>query len=161
MCIPHGHFSPSERTHIMSMESAHMCVMFSQVRLSSPWAIAHQAPLYMEFSQQEYWSGLFPTPGDLSYPGIKPTSLTSALACRFFTTWETMGCITLNESVYTLPCLGFEFFPVQSQGPSFGAPPRDSLKTWDMTICLSPFSLQHNHVALPLIGLCPRSPPRF
>ena len=32
----------------------------------TPWTIAHQAPLSMEFSQQEYWSGLaFPTPGDL------------------------------------------------------------------------------------------------
>ena len=34
-----------------------------------------QAPLSMGFSRQEYWSGLpFPTPGDLSNPGIKPTS---------------------------------------------------------------------------------------
>ena len=42
----------------------------------------------MEFSRQEYWSGLpFPPPGDLPYPGIKPTSLVSlALAGRFFTT---------------------------------------------------------------------------
>ena len=36
-----------------------------------PWTVAHQAPLFMEFSRQEYWSGLpFPTPGDLSQPGI-------------------------------------------------------------------------------------------
>ena len=42
----------------------------------------------MEFSRQEYWSGVqFPTPGDLSNPGIKPTSLkSSALAGGFFTT---------------------------------------------------------------------------
>ena len=47
-----------------------------------------QAPLSMEFSRQEYWTGLpFPTPGDLSNPGIKPVSLTSpALAGEFFTT---------------------------------------------------------------------------
>ena len=39
----------------------------------------------MEFARQEYWSGLpFPTPGDLSDPGIEPAS--SALAGRFFTT---------------------------------------------------------------------------
>jgi len=32
----------------------------------------------MEFSRQEYWSGLpFSPPGDLTNPGIKPTSLTS------------------------------------------------------------------------------------
>ena len=38
--------------------------------------IAHQAPLSMGFSRQEYWSGLpCPSPGDLPDPGIKPTSL--------------------------------------------------------------------------------------
>ena len=37
-----------------------------------PWTIACQAPLSMEFSRQEYWSGLpFPPPGDLPDPGIK------------------------------------------------------------------------------------------
>ena len=35
--------------------------------------VAHQGPLSMEFSRQEYWSGLpFPSPGDLPHPGIKP-----------------------------------------------------------------------------------------
>ena len=37
------------------------------------WAVAHQAPLSMGFSRQEYWSGLpCPPPGDLPNPGIKP-----------------------------------------------------------------------------------------
>ena len=37
--------------------------------------INHQAPLSLEFSKQEYWSGLpFPSPGDLPNPGIKPGS---------------------------------------------------------------------------------------
>ena len=37
--------------------------------------IACQAPLSMEFSRQEYWSGLpFPPPGDLTDPGIEPRS---------------------------------------------------------------------------------------
>ena len=41
----------------------------------------------MEFSRQEDWSGLpFPTPGDISDPGIEPISLSPALADRFFTT---------------------------------------------------------------------------
>ena len=46
------------------------------------------APLSMESSRQQYWSGLpFPTPGDLPNPGIEPTSLMSpALAGGFFTT---------------------------------------------------------------------------
>ena len=41
----------------------------------TPWTIAYQAPLSMEFSRQEYWSGLlFPSPGNLPNPGIKPRS---------------------------------------------------------------------------------------
>ena len=50
---------------------------------------AHQAPLSVGFSRQEYWSGLpYPPPGDLLDPGIKPKSLLSpTLAGRFFTTW--------------------------------------------------------------------------
>ena len=40
------------------------------------WTVAHQAPLSMGFSRQEYWSGLpCPPPGDLPDPGIKPASL--------------------------------------------------------------------------------------
>ena len=36
------------------------------------WTVARQAPLSMEFSRQEYWSGLpFPSPGDLPNPGIE------------------------------------------------------------------------------------------
>ena len=39
----------------------------------TPQSIARQAPLSMEFSRQEYWSGLsFVSPGDLPNPGIKP-----------------------------------------------------------------------------------------
>ena len=55
----------------------------------APWTVAHQAPLYVEFSRQEYWSGLpFPSPRDLPNPGIEPRS--PALAVRFFTT-EPLG----------------------------------------------------------------------
>ena len=37
--------------------------------------VAHQAPLSMGISRQEYWSGLpFPSPGDLPNPGVKPRS---------------------------------------------------------------------------------------
>ena len=40
-----------------------------------PWMVTHQVPLSKGFSQQEYWSGLpFPSPGDLSNPGIEPGS---------------------------------------------------------------------------------------
>ena len=51
----------------------------------SPWTVAHQTPLSMGFSRQEYWSGLpFPSPGDLPDPEIQLTS--PALSGRFFTT---------------------------------------------------------------------------
>ena len=40
-----------------------------------PWSVACQAPLSMEFSRQEYWSGLpFPSPWDLPNLGIEPQS---------------------------------------------------------------------------------------
>ena len=61
--------------------------------LCDPMDVAHEAPLSMEFSREEYWSGLpFPSPGDLPDPGIKLVSpLSPAWADRFFTTsttWE-------------------------------------------------------------------------
>ena len=67
---------------------------FSRAQLCmTPWTVAHQAPLSMGFSRQEYWSGVpFLTPGDLPDSGIEPASLVSpALAGGFFTmsaTWE-------------------------------------------------------------------------
>ena len=50
--------------------------LLSHVRLFvTPWTVAHQAPPSMEFSRQEYCSGLpFPSPGDLPDPGIEPGS---------------------------------------------------------------------------------------
>ena len=50
----------------------------SHVQLfATSWTVACQAPLSMGFSRQEYWSGsLFPSPGDLPAPGIKPRSPT-------------------------------------------------------------------------------------
>ena len=52
---------------------------------ATPWTC--QAPLFMEFSRQEYWIGLpFPSPIDLLDPGIKPMSLVSPeLADRLIT----------------------------------------------------------------------------
>ena len=46
----------------------------SHVRLfATPWTLAYRAPSPMEFSRQEYWSGLpFPSPGYLPNPGIEP-----------------------------------------------------------------------------------------
>ena len=77
---------------------------FSWVQLFvTLWTVAHQAPLSMGFSRQEYLSRLpFPPPGNLPNPGIEPKFLMSpALAGRFFTTsttWEALRNI--------LNCLG-------------------------------------------------------
>ena len=68
----------------------------SRVRLfATLWTIAHQVPLSMRFSRQEYWSGLpYPPPGGLPHQETEPRSLTSpALAGGFFTTsttWEAL-----------------------------------------------------------------------
>ena len=49
--------------------------------LATPWTAAHQTPLSMEFSRQEYWSGLpFPSPGALPNPEIEPRSALQAEA---------------------------------------------------------------------------------
>ena len=56
--------------------SLSVCEVASRLQLFvTPWAVAHHAPQSMEFSRQEYWSGLpFPSPGDLPNSGIKPGS---------------------------------------------------------------------------------------
>ena len=72
------------------------CVLncFSHTPLfATPWTVAHQAPLSMGFSRQEYWSWLpCPSPGELPNLGMEPVSLLSPLSAgRFFTTsatWE-------------------------------------------------------------------------
>ena len=77
------------------MDNVCACVLscFSHVQLFvTLWTVAHQDPLPMGLSRQEYLSGLpcFP-PGDLPNPGIEPASHVSTLAGGFFTTratWE-------------------------------------------------------------------------
>ena len=54
----------------------------------TPWTVAHQAPLSMEFSRQEYWSGLpFPSPGESSWH--RDWTRVSHIAGRRFTVWAT------------------------------------------------------------------------
>ena len=58
----------------------YVCMVVTQSFVSdsvTPWTVACQAPLFMEFSRQEQQSGLsFPSPGDLPNPGIEPGSPT-------------------------------------------------------------------------------------
>ena len=90
--------------------NTHKLSGFSHVQLfATPWTVARQAPLSMEFSRQEYWSGLsFPSPGNLPDPGIEPESLASPeLSGGFFTTkppgkpptLATQSCLTLCDQM--------------------------------------------------------------
>ena len=80
----------------------------SHVQLSvTPWTVAHQAPLSMGFSRQEYCSGLpFPSPGDHTNPGMEPES--PALAGGFFTTEppgnDQQGPTVQHRELYPLFC---------------------------------------------------------
>ena len=88
-----------------------MLSRFNRVLLfATLWTVARQAPLSMEFSRQESWSGLpCPPPGDLPEPGIEPVSLKPpVLASRFFTisgTLETpfpLYSIFITFTTYTI-----------------------------------------------------------
>ena len=66
------------------LECVYVCSVVSDSLRPTPWAVSHQARLPMEFSRQEYWSGLsFPFPGNLPDPGIEPASpaLAGILEC--------------------------------------------------------------------------------
>ena len=75
------HFFETENLYVRSVAS-----VLSDF-LPTVWTLAQQAPLSVEFSRQEYWSGLpFPPSGDLPKPVIEPRSLVSPAlqAGRFF-----------------------------------------------------------------------------
>ena len=63
---------------------------FSRVQLcATPQTAAHQAPLSMGFSRQEYWSGLpFPSLGDLPDPGTEPRSPALQADALTYTEWS-------------------------------------------------------------------------
>ena len=79
---------------------AYILTHFSHVwPFATPWTVAHQS---IGFFRQEYWSGLpYPSPGDLSNPGVEPASLVSpVLAGRFFNTratWEAQEHWDISE----------------------------------------------------------------
>ena len=82
---------PSLTYYLNPMKCYYLCAVLacSVIQLfSTPWTVARQAPLSLEFFRQEYWSGLpFPIPGDLTDPGLKSVFLASpVLASGSFTT---------------------------------------------------------------------------
>ena len=79
--------------------------------LATLWTVAHQAPVSMGFSMQEYWSGLpFPSPRDLPNSGIKPMSL-ACISCigrqilYHCITWKTQGYIQFSSVAQLCPTL--------------------------------------------------------
>ena len=66
----------------------HACTLSLIQLFVTPWTGAHQAPLSMEFSRQEYWSGVpCPPPGDLPDSGIETlSSCVSSVASESLTT---------------------------------------------------------------------------
>ena len=76
MCAHRAIFYNGWKQMILYMYNSVCKTRVSHVQLSvTPWIVARQAPLSMEFSRQDYWSGLpFPSPGDLPDPGIEPGS---------------------------------------------------------------------------------------
>jgi len=71
--------TPEEDFHLKAALSFYIHPVPSVVPdCAALWTLARQAPLSMEFSRQEYWSGLScPSPGGLPDPGIEPASLMS------------------------------------------------------------------------------------
>ena len=66
------------------------------------WTIAHQAPLSMGFSRQEYWSGLScPLPGGLPNPGIKLSSLNICIgSCVLYLQRHLLCLLYINKCIY-------------------------------------------------------------
>ena len=95
-------------TSTMPQTVQYVCMQVASVMSDcvTLWTVAHQVPLSMGFSRQEYWCGLpCPPLGDLPNPGIEPMSLISpALAGRFFTistTRETQTGQNVAQQIFT------------------------------------------------------------
>ena len=85
----------------------------------SPRTVAHQAPLSMESSKQEYWNGLpFPSPGESSWP--RDRTQVSHIAGRFFTIWATReaNAIEKNKTSQGKWKQGLPFYRTVRQGSS-------------------------------------------
>ena len=91
----------------------------SSVQLfATPWTVAHQAPLSMGFSRQEYWSRLpFPSPGDLPDPEIKlrsPTLQADSLPSEPPGKPNYYNILYTTYSLYTIIDLSVQFSLVHS-----------------------------------------------
>ena len=134
--------------------------------LRPPWTITYQAPLYIGFSRQEYWSGLpFPSPGDLPDPVIKPGSPTLQADTTVWATREAQlrhyylqndaGFITANDTTGVDTANGMTFFslcPHQTFSP--GGPPRSCSHTL-ISPSAVPLITRHPPPAVPCPSVSP------
>ena len=71
MLLPQRH-SPCSTMLLLKFLKVKVLIAQSGLTFATRWTVAHQTPPSVEFSRQEYWSGLpFPSPEDLPDPGIK------------------------------------------------------------------------------------------
>ena len=126
-----------------------LCVLSPVQLFVAPWTVAHQAPLLMEFSRQEYWSGVpLPPLGDLPDAGIEPAPLASpSLAGGFFTASAPLpgrGCPLTREG----------------KPPYQGGCCCSSVTKSCLTLCDS-MELQHTRLPCPSLspGVCSNSYP--
>ena len=125
----------------------------------TPQTVACHASLSMEFSRQEYWSGLpFPSPRDLPNPGIEPES--SALTGRFFTT-EPLGkpqkdySVQFSSVTQSCPTL---FDPMNRSTP--GLPVNHQLLEFTQThVHRVSDAIQPSHPSVMPFSSCPQSLP--
>ena len=76
---------------------------------ATAWTVAHQPPLFMGFSRQEYYSGLpFPSPGDLPNQGIKPTLLAWEVILYHWATGKPNAALCCPSATWTW---GFHLTP--------------------------------------------------
>ena len=89
------------------------------------WTGVYQAPLFMGFSRQEYWSGLlFPSPLDLPNPGIGPAS-SAALALQNLNHW------TIKQVPYACCACVQNYFSLVWFFATHGLQPARLLCPWD------------------------------
>ena len=109
---------------------------------ATPWTVACQAPLSMEFSRQEYWRGLpFPTPGDLPDPGSEAMSpMSHALTGGFFTT------VSLGKPICMYVCMCVYIYIYRNIMNPCLYHTASVISSWSSTSCyLYPFSLHQAH----------------
>ena len=150
---------PSSGTHVVLS-----CVWL----FVATWTVAHQVPLSMEFSRQEYWSGLpFPTPRDLPNPGIKLMSLASlALAAESLLLmppgkplWKSYSITKLKRSTSLIFPLTFyynwnpfllstSFSPGVFTSGGFSSSPTSSIHSWRYSVCSCSSLMLSNHFSI-------------